>query len=42
MSVWALDVDRLDLDANASGAMVGFLLRAHALGQATLTASYGR
>ena len=42
MTVWALDVDRLDLDANASGAMVGFFLHAHALGKATLTASYGR
>ncbi|HEV8390152.1 MAG TPA: YbhB/YbcL family Raf kinase inhibitor-like protein [Dongiaceae bacterium] len=42
MTVWALDVDHLDLDANASGAMVGFFLRAHAVGQATLTALYGR
>jgi len=42
ISVWALDVDRLDLDADASGAMVGFFLHAHALGKATLTATYGR
>jgi len=42
MTVWALDVDRLELDADASGAMVGFFLNAHALGKATLTASYGR
>ena len=42
MTVWALDVDHLELDANASGAMVGFFLNAHALGKATLTATYGR
>jgi len=42
VSVWALDVDRPDLDASASGAMVGFFLHAHAVGKATLTATYGR
>jgi Raf kinase inhibitor-like YbhB/YbcL family protein len=42
MTVWALDIDRLELDANASGAMVGFFLNARAVGKATLTASYGR
>jgi len=42
MTVWALDVDKLELDADTSGAMVGFFLNAHAVGKATLTASYGR
>lgn len=42
MTVWALDVERLELDANASGAMVGFFLNALALGKAMLTANYGR
>ncbi|HSX59469.1 MAG TPA: kinase inhibitor [Tahibacter sp.] len=41
-TVWALGVDTLPLDENASGAMVGFMLNANALGKATLTATYGR
>lgn len=41
-TVWALKVDKLPVDQNASGAMVGFMLNANALGKATLTATYGR
>jgi Raf kinase inhibitor-like YbhB/YbcL family protein len=41
-TVWALNVDTLGLDAQASGAMVGFALRAHALGSASITTRYGR
>ena len=41
-TVWALKTATLPLDANASGAMVGFMLRANALGKAQLTATYGR
>ena len=41
-TVWALKVDSLPVDADASGAMVGFMLNANALGKATLTATYGR
>ena len=40
--VTALKVDKLGLDADASGALVGFMTNANALGSATLTASYGR
>ncbi len=40
--VWALNTDKLPLDAQASGAMVGFMLNAASLGQARLTAHYGR
>lgn len=40
--VWALKVDKLPLDENASGALVGFMLNANALGKAQLTATYGR
>ena len=40
--VWALKVDKLPLDENASGAMVGYMLNANALGKAQLTATYGR
>jgi phosphatidylethanolamine-binding protein (PEBP) family uncharacterized protein len=40
--VFALKVERLDLDASASGAMVGFSLNANAIGKATLTGLYGR
>ncbi|MDR3640576.1 MAG: kinase inhibitor [Humidesulfovibrio sp.] len=38
----ALDVDRLDLAENSSGALVGFNLNAHTLAKASLTAHYGR
>lgn len=41
-TVWALKVERLPVDAESSGAMVGFMLNANALGKATLTATYGR
>ena len=41
-TVWALKVDSLPLDENASGAMVGFMLNANVLAKATLTATYGR
>ncbi|RXU60809.1 YbhB/YbcL family Raf kinase inhibitor-like protein [Pseudomonas protegens] len=41
-TVWALKVDKLPLDAQASGAMVGYMLNANALAKTTLTATYGR
>jgi len=41
-TVWALDVETLPLDANASAAMVGFYLHQHQLGHAVLTATYDR
>ncbi len=41
-TVWALDVDKLPLDENSSGAMVGFFLNQHQLGKAQLTALYDR
>jgi len=42
LTVWALNTDHLDLNHEASGALVGYMLRAHALGQASLTGYYGR
>ncbi|MBU1140659.1 MAG: YbhB/YbcL family Raf kinase inhibitor-like protein [Proteobacteria bacterium] len=41
-TVWALDVETLPLDKDASGAMVGFFLGQHQLGQAGITVYYGR
>ena len=41
-TVYALKVDRLDADANAPGAMVGFMLHFNTLAKATFTARYGR
>lgn len=41
-TVWALDVAQLPLDANASGALVGYMLNQHALGKAELIATYQR
>ena len=41
-TVYALKVDQLPLDADASGAMVGFYLGANSLGKASFTRTYGR
>lgn len=41
-TVHALGVAELPLDEGASGAMVGYMARANALDQATLTVTYGR
>jgi len=41
-TVWALDVDKIPLDENASAAMVGFFFHQHQLGRAELTATYDR
>ena len=42
VTVYALDVDKLDMDANASPAVIGFDVHAHTLTKATLTGLYGR
>jgi len=42
ITVWALSVDKLPLDQHASGAMLGYMLNANALGKAQLTGLYGR
>jgi Raf kinase inhibitor-like YbhB/YbcL family protein len=39
-TVHALKVAHVDLDAEASGAMVGFMTYMHGLGKATLTVTY--
>lgn len=41
-TVHALDVDNLPLDSQASAAMVGFMVNAHSLGRASLTALFAR
>jgi Raf kinase inhibitor-like YbhB/YbcL family protein len=41
-TVFALKVEKLDVPADASPAMIGFMTRANALGSATFTARYGR
>jgi Raf kinase inhibitor-like YbhB/YbcL family protein len=40
--VTALKVEKLDLDANASAAMVGFMTNMNSLGSATITVPFGR
>lgn len=42
LTITALKVPRLDLPADASGAMIGFTIRANALASATITATYGQ
>ncbi|MEF2522717.1 YbhB/YbcL family Raf kinase inhibitor-like protein [Vibrio mimicus] len=39
-TVWALPFEKMDIPKGASNALVGFMLRANALDQATLTATY--
>ncbi|MGO9014561.1 MAG: YbhB/YbcL family Raf kinase inhibitor-like protein [Dissulfurispiraceae bacterium] len=41
-TVFALDAERIDLDANASGALVGYYLNQHAIAKATLMVYYSR
>ncbi|WP_313598168.1 YbhB/YbcL family Raf kinase inhibitor-like protein [Pseudomonas sp.] len=41
-TVWALKVDKLPLDDQASGALVGYMLNANVLAKATITSTYGR
>jgi Raf kinase inhibitor-like YbhB/YbcL family protein len=41
-AIYALKVDKIDADANASGALVGYMLNANKLGEANFTATYGR
>jgi len=41
-TVYALKVDKIDADENASGALVGFMLNANKLDKASLTVTYGR
>ncbi|HSM91381.1 MAG TPA: YbhB/YbcL family Raf kinase inhibitor-like protein [Anaeromyxobacteraceae bacterium] len=41
-TVYALKVEKLDLGPDASPAMVGFMTKANALGNATFTARYSR
>ncbi|MEN9893970.1 MAG: hypothetical protein RLY78_4265 [Pseudomonadota bacterium] len=38
----ALKVERLGVPADASAALIGYMTRAHSLGQAAFTATYGR
>ena len=42
ITVYALDVDKLDVDQNASPAAIGFNAHAHTLAKTTLTGLYGR
>jgi Raf kinase inhibitor-like YbhB/YbcL family protein len=41
-TLYALDVDKLDIPANATAAYVGFNIHAHTVGKAAFTARYGR
>lgn len=42
LTVTALDVETLGLDADASGALIGFMTGAHAIATASVTVRYGR
>jgi Raf kinase inhibitor-like YbhB/YbcL family protein len=41
-TVFALKVPKLDVAADASGALVGFMINANKIGKASFTAKYGR
>lgn len=42
VTLYALDVEKLDLDASASPALAGFNINSHAIAKASLVAYYGR
>lgn len=42
VAVHALDVEKLDLKPDSSGALVGYMLNEHRLGKAQLVAKFGR
>jgi len=42
LTVFALDVDKIELDSNASGALVGYYLNKHSIAKASITSMYGR
>jgi hypothetical protein len=41
-TIYAVDVDKLDADENASPAFIGFNLHFHTLAKASFTGRYGR
>ena len=41
-TVHALKTDKLEIPADATAALAGFMINANALGKATFTAKYGR
>ena len=41
-TLYALKTDKLDVPADASAALIGFMIQANKLGSATLTGRYGR
>jgi Raf kinase inhibitor-like YbhB/YbcL family protein len=41
-TVYALKTDKLDVPADATAALIGFMIHANALGKASFTATYGR
>ncbi len=41
-TVYALDIDKLDLNKNASAALVGYMINAHAIKKSSIIAYYGR
>jgi Raf kinase inhibitor-like YbhB/YbcL family protein len=41
-TLYALDIDKLPLDANVSPAMVGFMVHQHTLGKTEITATFSR
>lgn len=41
-TVFALNTDKIDLDKNASGALVGYYLNQHAIAKTSITAKYKR
>ena len=42
VTLYALDIDKMDVPNDASGALVGFNIGAHTLAKAAITAQYGR
>ncbi|MEI7696047.1 MAG: YbhB/YbcL family Raf kinase inhibitor-like protein [Chlorobium sp.] len=41
-TVYALNIEKIDVPAEASAALIGFMIHANTLGKASFTATYGR
>jgi len=41
-TLYALDIDKIDADEKASGALAGYFINAHTIEKASITATYGR
>lgn len=42
ITIWALNTDKLPIESNAGGALIGYMLNNNVIAKTVLTATYGR